>query len=170
MKKISLLSVFCIAKNYNLGSGDEQIMELIVKRFEELSAEELYEILKVRAAVFVVEQNCVYQDLDEKDKAAFHIYLKDDEGIQAYLRVLDAGVSFDEVGIGRVLSMKRRCGLATEILKAGIEVAKQRLNARAIKLEAQVYAKELYEKQGFVQTSKEFLEDGIPHIEMMLEI
>ena len=145
-------------------------MELVEKRFEELTTLELYEILKVRAEVFVVEQNCVYQDLDEKDKQAYHVYLKNEEGIQAYLRVLDAGVSFPEVGIGRVMTLKRRCGLGTQILKEGIRVAKEKMNADTIKLEAQVYARSLYEKEGFVQTSEEFLEDGIPHIEMTLNM
>ena len=145
-------------------------MELVVKRFEELTTLELYEILKVRAEVFVVEQNCVYQDLDEKDKQAYHVYLKNEEGIQAYLRVLDAGVSFPEVGIGRVMTLKRRCGLGTQVLKEGIRVAKEKMNADTIKLEAQVYARSLYEKEGFVQTSEEFLEDGIPHIEMTLNM
>lgn len=145
-------------------------MELVEKRFEELTTLELYEILKVRAEVFVVEQNCVYQDLDEKDKQAYHVYLKNEEGIQAYLRVLDAGVSFPEVGIGRVMTLKRRCGLGTQVLKEGIRVAKEKMNADTIKLEAQVYARSLYEKEGFVQTSEEFLEDGIPHIEMTLNM
>lgn len=145
-------------------------MELVEKRFEELTTLELYEILKVRAEVFVVEQNCVYQDLDEKDKQAYHVYLKNKEGVQAYLRVLDAGVSFPEVGIGRVMTLKRRCGLGTQVLKEGIRVAKEKMNADTIKLEAQVYARSLYEKEGFVQTSEEFLEDGIPHIEMTLNM
>ena len=145
-------------------------MELVEKRFEELTTLELYEILKVRAEVFVVEQNCVYQDLDEKDKQAYHVYLKNEEGIQAYLRVLDAGVSFPEVGIGRVMTLKRRCGLGTQVLKEGIRVAKEKMNADTIKLEAQVYARSLYEKEGFVQPSEEFLEDGIPHIEMTLNM
>ena len=132
-------------------------MELVMKRFEELTTTELYEILKVRAEIFVVEQNCVYQDLDEKDKYAYHVYMKDENGIQAYLRVLDKGVSHQEhVAIGRVLSRTRREGLGTKILKEGICVAKERLEAEFVWLEAQVYARSLYEKQGFVQVSDEF--------------
>jgi ElaA protein len=107
-------------------------MDLIIKRFEELSAEELYEILQVRVAVFVVEQNCVYQEADGKDRRAYHIFLKDDEGIQAYLRVVDRGISFEEVSIGRVLTLKRRCGLGNRILSEGIKVARERMNAEAI--------------------------------------
>lgn len=144
-------------------------MELIVKRFEELTAEELYEILKIRVAVFVVEQNCPYQEIDNRDKQSFHVYLKDDDGIQAYLRVVDKGVSFDEVSIGRVIALKRRCGIGSRILSEGIKVAKNKLKAATIKIEAQTYAKELYEKQGFRQVSEEFLEDGIPHVQMILD-
>ncbi len=145
-------------------------MELVVKRFEELSVEELYEILKIRVAVFVVEQNCPYQEIDDKDKHSFHVYLKDSEGIQAYLRVIEKGVSFDDVSIGRVLAVKRRCGIGSRILAEGIKVAKNQLKATAIKIEAQTYAKGLYERHGFRQVSEEFLEDGIPHVQMVLDL
>lgn len=145
-------------------------MELVIKRFEELTTEELYEIFRLRVAVFVVEQQCVYQEVDGKDRRAYHVFLREDGEILAYLRVLEAGVSFDEVSIGRVIAVRRRCGLGSRILAAGIEVAKSKLNAKAIRIEAQTYARGLYEKLGFVQTSEEFLDDGIPHIEMLLEI
>ena len=128
-------------------------MELVRKRFEELSLNELYDILKLRVDVF-----------------AYQIYLKDDDGIQAYLRVIPAGAALDEVAIGRVAARKRHCGLGTQILAAGIQTAVDALNAAKIELEAQVYAKALYEKAGFKQISDEFLEDGIPHIRMLLEI
>ena len=145
-------------------------MELYVKRFDELSLDELYEILKLRCDVFVVEQNCVYPDLDDHDQQAVHVFLRDEDGIQAYLRVLDRGVRFEDVSIGRVISMKRRCGLGTRILKTGIEVAHEYFGAKRITIEAQVYARRLYENLGFVQNSSEFLEDGIPHIRMTLEM
>lgn len=145
-------------------------MKLFVKKFDELSVGELYEILKLRSDVFVVEQNCVYPDLDGLDQDAWHVYLRDGDGIQAYLRVMDRGAKFEDVSIGRVISMKRRCGLGTRILQAGVRVAREKLAARRITLEAQVYARGLYEKLGFVQTSGEFLEDGIPHIRMTLEL
>jgi ElaA protein len=144
-------------------------MDLVVKRFKELSLEELYEILQVRVAVFVVEQNCAYQEIDDKDLYSYHVFLKDDTGIKAYLRVIDKGVSFEEVSIGRVLTLKRGCGLGIRILLDGITVAKERMNADKIKIEAQSYAKKFYEKVGFKQVSEEFLEDGIPHIQMVLE-
>ncbi|MCI5801791.1 MAG: GNAT family N-acetyltransferase [Oscillospiraceae bacterium] len=145
-------------------------MELVIKRFEELTAEELYEILRLRVSVFVVEQNCPYQELDGKDLRAYHVYLRDAEGIEAYLRVLDAGVSFPEVSIGRVIAVKRRQGLGSRILSEGVRVAGERLAAGAIRIEAQTYARGLYEAQGFCQVSEEFLEDGIPHIEMLLRL
>ncbi|MGX8701737.1 GNAT family N-acetyltransferase [Caproiciproducens sp.] len=145
-------------------------MELVTKKFKELTLDELYDILKLRVDVFVVEQNCPYHEMDDLDQSAYHVYLKDDEGIQAYLRVLDAGAAFDEVAIGRVVARKRRCGLGTQILSAGIETAKRVMGAKKIKIEAQTYAWSLYEKAGFRQISEEFLEDGIPHILMMLEI
>lgn len=144
-------------------------MDLIVKQFEELSIKELYEILQIRVKVFVVEQKCAYQEIDDKDQYSCHVFLKDDTGIKAYLRVVNKGVSFEEVSIGRVLTLKRGCGLGRKILMEGIKIAKERMNAEKIKIEAQSYAKEFYEKAGFKQVSEEFLEDGIPHILMVLE-
>lgn len=145
-------------------------MELTVKRFDELDIYELYEILELRVDVFVVEQNCPYPELDEKDKSAWHVYFREDGKITAYLRVLDPGVSFDTAAIGRVISTRRRCGLGTKLMREGIRVARERMNAAAVKIEAQTYARSFYEQLGFVQTSEEFLEDGIPHIEMILEL
>lgn len=144
-------------------------MDLVVKRFEELSLKELYEIMQVRVAVFVVEQNCAYQEIDDKDPYAYHVFLKDDTGIKAYLRVIDRGISFEEISIGRVLTRKRKCGLGSRILSEGIRVARERMNADKIRIEAQSYAKGFYAKAGFKQVSEEFLEDGIPHIQMLLE-
>ena len=145
-------------------------MELCVKRFEELTIEELYAILKLRVSVFVVEQNCPYMELDDKDQAAIHVFLRENGEILAYLRVMDSGVSSEYVSIGRVIAAKRRCGLGTAVLQAGIRTAKEEFGADRIYLEAQTYARGLYEKQGFRQSSEEFLEDGIPHIKMLLEL
>lgn len=143
-------------------------MELSIKHFTELSTEELFEIYKLRISVFVVEQNCPYQEVDNADKVAYHLWLQDEDGIQAYARVLPQGVTFPEVSIGRVISMKRRCGLGSKIVAAAVDVAKNKFHAEKITIEAQVYARALYEKAGFYQTSEEFLEDGIPHIQMQL--
>lgn len=145
-------------------------MELIVKKFDELTPDELYDILKLRVDVFVVEQNCPYPEIDGKDKGAYHVWLRDGEGIAAYLRVLDKGVSFDDAAVGRVISARRRKGFGTVVLKEGIRVAKEKFGADKITIEAQVYARKFYENVGFRQASEEFLEDGIPHIVMTLEL
>lgn len=145
-------------------------MELLIKAFDELSTQELYEILRLRDAVFIVEQNCPYQDIDGLDRDAWHVFLRDGEGIQAYLRLLPPGAVFEECALGRVIARKRRCGLGTQIVSAGIAAARERLDAAAIRIEAQVYAKGLYEKLGFVSVSEPFLEDGIPHIQMLLKL
>lgn len=143
---------------------------LTVKHFSELSRDELFALYRLRVATFVVEQKCPYQEVDEADKSAYHLWLADADGIVAYARVLPAGVAGDDVAIGRVLAVKRRRGLGSRIVAAAVAVAKSRLSAEKITIEAQVYARQLYEKLGFVQTSAEFLEDGIPHIKMQLKL
>lgn len=144
-------------------------MNVYAKRFEELSTDELYEIIKVRIKVFSLEQNCIYQDLDDKDKKAYHVYITENNEIKAYLRILDRGVSFSDISIGRVLTTERGKGLGNKILEAGIKVAKRKMGAEKIVIEVQAYAQGYYEKFGFKKTSDEFLEDGIPHIQMILE-
>lgn len=145
-------------------------MELTVKHFSELCAEELFEIYRLRVSVFVVEQKCPYQEVDNADRVAYHLWLWDADGIVAYARVLPGGVTFPTVAIGRVIAAKRRCGLGSKIVEAAIDVAKTKLNADKITIEAQVYARSFYEKLGFRQTSDEFSEDGIPHIQMQLTL
>ena len=145
-------------------------MEIIVKHFSQLSAQELFEIYKLRVSVFVVEQHCPYQEVDDADKAAYHVWLQDEDGIEAYARVLPQGAAFPSAAIGRVIAVKRRLGLGSRVVAAAIDVAASKFNADKITIEAQVYARGLYEKLGFRQTSDEFLEDGIPHIQMQLEL
>lgn len=146
-------------------------METIIKHFTELTLEELYEILKLRVAVFVVEQNCPYQELDDYDKDCYHVFFRDENGIAAYMRVLDKG-RFEDVSFGRVISARRRCGLGTKLLKVGVEVAKEKYSAKRIMIGAQTYARPFYEQSGFVQIAGtgEYLEDGIPHIYMELKL
>ena len=144
-------------------------MEFCQKTFYQLTLDELYELLRLRAAVFVVEQDCPYQDLDDKDQAALHLWLRDETGVQAYLRIMDRGVSHPCVSIGRVIAVQRRRGLATRLLKEAIRAAQEVFRADRIYLEAQVYARALYENLGFRQISEEFLEDGIPHVQMLLD-
>ena len=144
-------------------------METVVKKFDELTLDELYEILQVRSEVFVVEQNCVYQDVDNVDKEAYHVYLKEEGKIVAYLRVVDKDKRLDEVSLGRVMSLKRRCGLGSKLMREGIRVAKEKFHAKKIKIGAQLYAKPFYEQVGFRQISDGYLEDGIVHIYMIYE-
>ena len=144
-------------------------MELHVKRFSELTTEELYRLLRLRVSVFVVEQNCPYMELDDRDQDALHVWFEDQDGIRAYLRILDAGAVSEYVTIGRVIAVKRRCGMGSRILSEGIRIAKEALGAEKIYVEARVYAKGMYEKQGFRQISEEYLEDGIPHVKMLLD-
>ena len=144
-------------------------MNLHVRHFSELTTEELYAILRLRVSVFVVEQCCPYMELDDLDQAALHVWFEDEAGIEAYLRVLDRGTENEHVSIGRVIAVKRRCGIGSRILTEGIKAARKIFGADKIYLEAQTYARGLYEKQGFQQISDEFLLDGIPHVRMILE-
>ena len=144
-------------------------VNLHVKKFEELTITELYAVLKLRVSVFVVEQNCPYMELDDLDQKAIHVWLEDEDGIEAYLRIVDRRLENENVLIGRVIAVKRRCGLGSRILGEGIKAARELLGADQIEVEAQTYAKGLYEKQGFQQISAEFLLDGIPHVKMILQ-
>ena len=144
-------------------------MEIVIKHFYDLTLDELYEILRARAEVFIVEQNCVYQDVDEVDKEAYHVYLREDGKIVAYLRVIDKGKRLDEVSLGRVITLKRRQGYGSKVMQAGIAVAREKFGATKIKIGAQAWAKPFYEQVGFKQISGEYMEDGIPHIYMILE-
>ena len=148
---------------------NKKSMSVVVKQFNQLTVEELYEIIKLRVEVFVVEQNCPYQDLDEIDKEAYHVYIREEGKMVAYLRVIDKEKRLDEVSIGRVISLKRRQGLGTRLMLEGIKVAKEKFGAKRIKIGAQCYAKPFYEGCGFKQISGEYLEDGIPHIYMLYE-
>ena len=145
-------------------------MELVIKHYSELTVPELHDILQLRSAIFVVEQNCVYQDIDGTDPHAYHLYLRDEDAIVAYLRVLPAGVRYDDVSLGRVVSAKRRCGYATRLLCEGIRVAREKFGAKRIVIGAQKYARKLYEGVGFVQFGEDYLEDGIVHIHMEITL
>ena len=145
------------------------VMELYIKHYSQLDIYELHRILKARIDVFVVEQTCPYPELDGLDLDAYHLWLEDGGELVAYLRVLPAGGRFKEVSIGRVLSLRRREGFARRLLTEGINVAVEKFGAVSIRIEAQTYAAELYRSVGFMQTSEEFLEYGLPHIEMLWE-
>ncbi len=146
-------------------------MDWNIKKFNELTVNELYEILKIRAEVFVVEQNCIYQDLDSKDKASYHLFLEDSEEIAAYLRILPKGISYPEIAIGRVLTKAsyRKKGLAKEIMKKAIDYITDSLEEKKIRISAQLYLLEFYKDLGFEPISDIYLEDGIEHIEMLYQ-
>lgn len=141
-------------------------MDIFVKTFEELDINELYEILKLRVDVFVVEQSCPYPEIDGIDKDAFHIFGKEDGEIRAYARIYKED---GEVHLGRVIAKERRKGYGNLILNEAIKAAYENYGNEKIHIEAQTYAKDFYEKSGFVKTSEPFLLDGIRHIKMVLE-
>ena len=141
-------------------------MEKKLKKYNELTADELYDIMKLRVDVFVVEQKCHYHELDGLDKIAYHLWLEDSDGIAAYLRILPPGAAFGDPALGRGISARRRCVVGSVLLNEGIEAVRELYGALPITIEAQVYAKQFYEKAGFVQVSDPFDEDGIPHIRM----
>lgn len=143
-------------------------MKLYVKTFEELTAKELYELLKSRAEIFVVEQNCVYQDLDDLDYRSLHIYFEQDGRVQAYLRVFENLKEKGTYQMGRVLTLQHGNGLGGQLLQEALDVIRERFQPKRIYLEAQCYATGFYEREGFTICSEEFLEDGIPHVGMEL--
>ncbi|HMK18602.1 MAG TPA: GNAT family N-acetyltransferase [Chitinophagaceae bacterium] len=139
-----------------------------IKRFDELTLDELYNILQLRNQVFIVEQNCVYNDTDGKDRSAWHLIAVEDDRLVAYTRILSPGVSYNDPAIGRVVtsSSKRRSGLGRELMKRSIEACEKIFGKTSITLSAQVYLQSFYESFDFIVAGKEYLEDGIPHIEM----
>lgn len=141
-------------------------MNLTTKTFQELTTSELYEILKVRSQIFVVEQNCVYQDVDGMDHESLHLFFQTEGQVQAYLRAFLKAPGI--VQMGRVMTVTHGQGLGGKLLEDSIKEIKARFHPRQIVLDAQCYATGFYEWVGFVVCSEEFLEDGIPHIEMVL--
>ena len=144
-------------------------MDWKLRKFSELNVEEIYEILKVRNQVFIVEQNCPYEDCDEKDKNSYHMFLSDKGKVVAYIRIPEKGVSYDEVSIGRVLVNKdyRGNNFGREIMIKGIEFIEKDLKEKSIRISAQEYLREFYKSLGFKEVSEAYLEDNIPHIEML---
>ncbi len=144
-------------------------MTLFVKTFNELTLEELHDILQLRSEVFVVEQDCVYQDIDGKDKKSLHVFLKKSTRIAGYTRCFKPGDYFDEASIGRVVVPEdlRKFGYGHDVMKASLEAIKNRFGTQKIKLSAQTYLIDFYKSHGFVPVGEEYLEDGIPHIAMI---
>ena len=147
-------------------------MNFILKTFQELSNNELYEILSLRSEIFVVEQNCVYNDLDGLDNEALHLYLQEDEQIISYVRMFKPGTRFPYASIGRVVTKMeyRGKGLSSALMKEAIRFLQEDWQIKTIKISAQKYLQKFYESLGFKVVTEEYLEDGIPHYGMTLEI
>ena len=139
-----------------------------IKPFKTLSTLELYDLLRLRSKVFVVEQNCVYQDIDGKDEKALHLFGKSDGKIVAYARLFKSGDYFENASIGRVVidpdCRDRKWG--HELMREAILGISNHFSESAITISAQLYLKNFYEQHGFIQTREMYLEDDIPHIEM----
>lgn len=144
-------------------------MNILVKSFEQLSLHELYDLLQLRSEVFVVEQDCVYQDIDGKDEKALHVLGYQDDELVAYTRLFPPGIYFKEAAIGRVVvkSSRRKNKYGHEILKASIHAIQDHFQSKTIKLSAQTYLTKFYESHGFHSFGEGYLEDGIPHIAMI---
>lgn len=145
-------------------------MNFIAKVFDELTTAELYELLKARAKIFVEEQNIRYVDEDDVDYRSLHCFLWENGTVRAYLRAftLDEGEGIAKVG--RVLSIVHGEGLGTKVMTESIPEIKKRLNCSKIVIDAQSHAEEFYKFLGFVTVSDEFMEEGIPHVRMELDI
>lgn len=139
------------------------------KPFNELNTAELYTILELRSKVFVVEQNCVYQDLDYKDQASWHLMGWQNNVLTAYVRILPPGISYPAASIGRVITHPdyRRTGLGKELMQLAIDKTLAQFNSNEICISAQCYLLRFYTELGFQACGEEYLEDGIPHVEML---
>ncbi len=147
-------------------------MDWIIKTYEALSKEELYHLLQLRIEVFVIEQNCPYQDVDGKDQKSIHVWTNNEAGKPiAYLRIVAPGVSYAEPSIGRVLTKEtnRKGGLGRALMEEGIRVCQEWYPNETIRISAQEYLLDFYSSLGFVQVGEMYLEDDIPHIEMTLD-
>jgi len=159
------------AADFTLTPNDKlkHMIRWYLKKFDELTPYELYAILQLRNEVFVVEQNCVFQDADNKDQVSYHLMGWAKEKLIAYSRIIPAGIAYEFVSIGRVVTApdKRRNGTGKELMNEALKAAATLFGNVSIKLGAQLYLKNFYESFGFAQSSEIYIEDGIPHIEMI---
>ena len=139
-----------------------------IKKFNDIETLLLYKILKLRCAVFVVEQNCPYPDLDDYDQKAVHLWAENEGEILAYCRIFDKGIKYKETSIGRVITTEkgRGKGLGRQLIKYALEVIENRLHQTEVRISAQDYLLRFYSDFGFVDTGKKYLEDNLPHTEM----
>ena len=145
-------------------------MIVITKKFDELTTTELYEILKARAEIFIMEQNINYQDMDDIDYKSMHCFIQEDDKVIAYLRAFYKSEDKSVVKIGRVLTLEHGKGVGRILLEESIKAIREKMQCNQIYIEAQKHAVGFYEKFGFVTTSGEFLEEGIIHVAMELEV
>jgi ElaA protein len=140
------------------------------KSFSELSAAELYAVMQLRSAVFVVEQNCVFQDADNKDQASFHYMGWQQDTLLAYTRLVPPGVAYEEPSIGRVVTdiTARRSGIGRQLMQQSVTECRKLFGNAAIRIGAQLYLREFYTSLGFIPTGGIYPEDGIDHIQMLL--
>lgn len=143
--------------------------KIIIKYFDELTTNELYQILRLRSEVFVVEQNCVYQDIDDKDQKALHLFLVDSGEVIGYTRLFNANDYFEDASIGRVVIQEkhRNSRLGHLLIKESVKAIKIYFHTSKITIGAQKYLKIFYESHQFLQIGEGYLEDGIPHIKMI---
>lgn len=141
----------------------------LCKPFDSLSPKEVYEILRLRSEIFVVEQNCVFLDADDKDFSCQHLMLYHQKQLMAYARIVPAGLSFTEPSIGRIVSSNaaRGKGFGKQLVKLAIENCERLYGRKPIKIGAQLYLLAFYESFGFVAQGEQYLEDGIVHVEMV---
>jgi len=147
-------------------------MKWLLKKFSDLSPDELYAILRLRSEVFVVEQTCIFQDMDNKDQSAWHLMGWQNDMLLAYTRLIPPGIAYKYPSIGRVVTSPaaRGIGLGKELMKKSIEETITLYGHLPIQIGAQVYLKKFYDELGFEQTSDIYMEDGIEHIEMLLTV
>ena len=148
-------------------------MKIYIKKFKELTVDETYNILKLRSEVFVVEQNCIYQDLDGKDELAIHLFYKKKNEIIAYTRIFKKGDYYKEnPSIGRVVVSKKERGkeIGKSIMKESILYIKNNYSSKSIELSAQKYLDKFYNELGFYRVGEDYLEDGIPHQRMLYDL
>jgi ElaA protein len=144
-------------------------IQWLIRKFDELTPHQLYAILQLRNEVFVVEQNCVFQDADDRDQSSYHLMGFNGDKLIAYTRILPAGLMYDEVSIGRVVTAPsaRGSGAGKELMNRSLDLAYSLFGQVPIKLGAQLYLRKFYEGLGFIKISDTYLEDGIEHIYMI---
>lgn len=146
-------------------------MKIEIKPFNELSVHELYELLSLRNEVFIMEQNCVYQDLDWTDQKALHVLIRDEQQLVAYCRIFDKEIKYPTASIGRVVvsPSKRKLNLGNILVNAAIQGIHENYNTEEITISAQQHLQKFYAAHGFVTTSDMYLEDNIPHVQMEIK-